>query len=148
MPTKVYTLSSGESTESVAKKYNIPLTALRQLNQLRTFSHGFDHLQPGDELDVPYAPLSTITWDKQRSRAADASGTPDDDVQNQKLAGMASQAGAFLSQSPNGDAAASMARGMAFGAASSEIQQWLSRFGTARVQLDTNSKASGLRPQR
>ncbi|WP_161975979.1 LysM peptidoglycan-binding domain-containing protein, partial [Erwinia persicina] len=34
MPTKVYTLSSGESTESVAKKYNIPLSALRQLNQL------------------------------------------------------------------------------------------------------------------
>ncbi|MBD8109359.1 LysM peptidoglycan-binding domain-containing protein, partial [Erwinia persicina] len=81
MPTKVYTLSSGESTESVAKKYNIPLSALRQLNQLRTFSHGFDHLQPGDELDVPYAPLSTITWDKQHSRAADASGTLNDDVQ-------------------------------------------------------------------
>lgn len=81
MPTKVYTLSSGESTESVAKKYNIALSALRQLNQLRTFSHGFDHLQPGDELDVPYAPLSTITWDKQHRRAADASGTPNDDVQ-------------------------------------------------------------------
>lgn len=105
MPTKVYTLSSGESTESVAKKYNIALSALRQLNQLRTFSHGFDHLQPGDELDVPYAPLSTITWDKQHSRAADASGTHNDDVEKQKLAGMASQAGAFLSQSPNGDAA-------------------------------------------
>lgn len=142
MPTKVYTLSSGESTESVAKKYNIPLSALRQLNQLRTFSHGFDYLQPGDELDVPYAPLSTITWDKQHSRAADASGTLNDDVQNQKLAGMASQAGAFLSQSPNGDAAASMARGMASGAASSEIQQWLSRLGTARVQLDTNKHFS------
>lgn len=142
MATKVYTLSSGESTESVAKKYNIPLSALRQLNQLRTFSHGFDHLQPGDELDVPYAQLLTITWDKQHSSAADASGMLNDDVENQKLAGMASQAGAFLSQSPNGDAAASMARGMASGAASSEIQQWLSRFGTARVQLDTNKHFS------
>lgn len=142
MPTKVYTLTSGESAESVAKKYNMPLSALRQLNQLRTFSHGFDHLQPGDELDVPYAPLSTITWDKQQSSAVEASGTLHDDAENQKLAGMASQAGAFLSQSPNGDATASMALGMASGAASSEIQQWLSRFGTARVQLDTNKHFS------
>ena len=139
VPTKVYTLSPGESTESVAKKYNIPLSALRQLNQLRTFSHGFDHLQPGDELDVPYEPL---TGDIHHNSAADASGTPDDDAENLKLAGMASQAGAFLSQDPNGDAAASMARGMASGAASSEIQQWLSRFGTARVQLDTNKHFS------
>ncbi|WP_222422239.1 Ig-like domain-containing protein [Yersinia aldovae] len=141
MPTKVYTLSSGETTESVAKKHNILLSTLRQLNQLRIFSHGFDHLQPGDELDVPYAPLPTITWDEHNNGAA-ASATLSDDVKAQKLAGMASQAGAFLSQSPSVDAAASMARGMAVGAAGSEIQQWLSRFGTARVQLDVNKDFS------
>ncbi|WP_090138861.1 Ig-like domain-containing protein [Kosakonia oryziphila] len=142
MPTKVYILSSGETIESVAKKYNITLSTLRQLNQLRTFSHGFDYLQPGDELNVPYAPLPAIIWDEQNNDTADSSATLSDDVKAQELAGMSSQAGAFLSQNPNGDAAASMARGIASSAASSEIQQWLSRFGTTRVQLDVNKDFS------
>ncbi|WP_186367496.1 inverse autotransporter beta domain-containing protein [Yersinia aldovae] len=142
MRTQVYTLSSRENIESVAKKYNITLLTLRQLNQLRTFSHGFDHLQLGDELDVPYAPLPAVIWDGHKSGSAESFGTEHSDVPAQKLAGIASQAGSFLSHNPNGDAAASMARGMATGAAGSEIQSWLSRFGTARVQLDVSKNFS------
>ncbi|MEL5362467.1 invasin domain 3-containing protein [Serratia ureilytica] len=138
--TRVYTLGEGESVSSVAKKYNMPLDSLRTLNQFRTFTRGFDHLQPGDELDVPVAPLPEVRWDD--APAASVHGQNNEDTQAQQVAGYASQAGSFLANSPNGDAAASMARGMATGAAGAEIQQWLSRFGTARVQLDADKNFS------
>ncbi|WP_447398126.1 hypothetical protein [Enterobacter roggenkampii] len=35
-----------------------------------------------------------------------------------------------------------MARGMASGVSSSEIQHWLKHFGTARVQLDVDKNLS------
>ncbi|WP_262806950.1 inverse autotransporter beta domain-containing protein, partial [Enterobacter bugandensis] len=35
-----------------------------------------------------------------------------------------------------------MARGMASGAAGNEVEQWLSRFGTARVKLDVDERLS------
>ena len=139
MRTQVYTLSSGESIESVAKKYNITIPALRQLNQLRTFAHGFNHLQSGDELDVPSAPLPTV---KHNTNMTEVFNDQRRDMQEQKLAGVASQAGNLLSHNPNSDVAASMARGMATGAAGSEIQTWLSRFGTARVLLDIDKDFS------
>ncbi|PNK88358.1 hypothetical protein CEQ31_000845 [Serratia odorifera] len=59
-----------------------------------------------------------------------------------RVAGLASQAGGFLSSSARGEAAASMARGMATGAVGGEVQQWLSQFGTARVQLDADKNFS------
>lgn len=58
------------------------------------------------------------------------------------MAGYASQAGSFLAGSAKSDATASMARGIATGAASGALQQWLSRFGTARIQLDTDQNFS------
>ncbi|WP_336736809.1 inverse autotransporter beta domain-containing protein, partial [Cedecea sp. VD32] len=138
--TRVYILGEGESVSSVAKKYNMPLDSLRTLNQFRTFARGFDHLQAGDELDVPVAPLPEVRWDDVP--AASVSGHNSEDMQANKVAGYASQAGSFLSGSAKSDAAASMARGMAGGAAGAEIQQWLSRFGTARVQLDADKNFS------
>lgn len=140
LQTRVYTLGEGESVASVAKKYNMPLDSLRTLNQLRTFARGFDHLLPGDELDVPLAPLPEVRWDD--APATSVPGQINEDTQAQQVAGYASQAGGFLASGTKGDAAASMARGMATGAASSEIQQWLSRFGTARVQLDADKNFS------
>ncbi len=59
--------------------------------------------------------------------------------QARKVAGYASRAGSFLSNSAKSDAAASMARGMATGEA---LQQWLSHFGTARVQLNADKHLS------
>lgn len=138
--TQVYALGKGESIVSVAKKYNMSVEDLLRLNQFRTFARGFDHLQPGDELDVPLAPLPEVHWDD--APAASVSGYNSEDMQAQKVAGYASQAGGILASGTKGEAAASMARGMATGAASSEIQQWLSRFGTARVQLDADKNFS------
>lgn len=138
--TQGYTLDVGETAASVAKKYNISLDLLRELNQFRTFAHGFDHLQAGDELDVPVAPFPEVRWDDVP--AASVSGRNSEDMQANKVAGYASQAGSFLAGSAKSDAAASMARGMATGTASGEVQQWLSRFGTARVQLDADKNFS------
>ena len=137
---QVYTLGAGESVASVAKKYNLTVAQLRNFNQFRTFSHGFDHLQQGDELDVPVIPLPEVRWGNDAS-VADAA-EHNNDEQTQKVAGYASQAGNFLSSGASGDAAASMARGMATGEAGGALQQWLSRFGTARVQLDADEHFS------
>lgn len=137
---QVYTLGAGESVASVAKKYNLTVAQLRNFNQFRTFSHGFDHLQQGDELDVPVIPLPEVRWENDASDTDAAEHNNDE--QMQKVAGYASQAGNFLSSGASGDAAASMARGMATGEAGGALQQWLSRFGTARVQLDADKHFS------
>ncbi|MGP8336556.1 inverse autotransporter beta domain-containing protein, partial [Serratia sp. CY43514] len=124
---------------SVAKHYNMTPDALRKLNQFRTFANGFDRLKTGDELDVPTAPLPPVVWEGKAKGATRP--TQDDDLAH-RTAGLASRAGGFLSNNPNGDAAASMARGMATGAAGGEVQNWLSQFGTARVQLDADEHFS------
>lgn len=132
--TQTYTLTTGETVATVAKKYNISQAELRTLNQFRSFARGFDHLKAGDELDVPTASL------KVGNDVAPAQ--PDGDAQAARVAGVASQAGNFLANNPNGDATASMARGMAMGEATKEVQAWMSQFGTARVQLDADQHFS------
>ncbi|MGK0603430.1 hypothetical protein [Yokenella regensburgei] len=72
------------------------------------------HLQPGDELDVPVAPLPEVRRDDAPATSAPGQNNEDTQVQ---------QAGGFLASSTKGEAAASMARGMATGAAGAEIQQ-------------------------
>lgn len=140
LQTRVYTLGKGESVVSVADKYHMTLDTLRKLNQFRTFARGFEHLQEGDELDVPVVPLSEVQWDD--GQAALTSGNQGDDAQARKVAGYASQAGSSLANGASKDAVASMARGMTTSAFGGEIQQWLSRFGTARVQLDADKNFS------
>ncbi|PWI77090.1 hypothetical protein DEO48_26165 [Enterobacter sp. CGMCC 5087] len=135
--TSVYTLQKGETVQSVAEKFHISLPALRKLNQLRTFAHGFDHLQVGDELDVPE---TSLRGKKGNDVQADAGGTSDPTAQT--VAGFASEVGGLLKNNHQGEAAASMGRGMATGAAGDALQQWLSHFGTARVQLNSDEKFS------
>ncbi|MEI2266776.1 inverse autotransporter beta domain-containing protein [Erwinia sp. CGal63] len=123
--TQLYTLGEAETVSSVAQKYNMSVEALRKLNQLRTFAHGFDRLQAGDELEVPLSPLPKVHWHN-------------DNTLPMKAASLAAQAGSAL----DGNGAASAAANMAAGEAGAQAQQWLSRFGTARVQLDTDKKFS------
>lgn len=132
--TQVYTLGRGESVRSVAQKYHLTVEELRKLNQFRTFAHGFSGLQEGDELDVPAAKVSP------QKTASTPDNAPDE--QQQKVAGLASQAGSFLSNGPDGQAAQSLVTGMATGEASGRLQQILSRYGTARVQLGMDDRFS------
>ncbi|RII74059.1 invasin, partial [Serratia odorifera] len=117
--------------------------ALRKLNQFRTFAGGWEALRTGDELDVPVAPLPPVVWEGESKDKPGSTGAADSqDAGAHRVAGLASQAGGFLSSSARGEAAASMARGMATGAVGGEVQQWLSQFGTARVQLDADKNFS------
>ncbi|WP_323098177.1 inverse autotransporter beta domain-containing protein, partial [Serratia marcescens] len=117
--------------------YNMTPDALRKLNQFRSFAHGWTQLRPGDELDVPLTPLPKVVWEGG-AKSASASG----DAQALRAAGLASRVGGFLGSNPNGEAASSLARGMATSAVGGEIQQWLNQFGTARVQLDADKHFS------
>lgn len=137
LQTQVYTLSEGETALLIAKKYNMSLDALRKLNQFRVFSGGFDRLRQGDELDVPMTPLPVVTWDGED---AEKPGAAHQDKQAQTVASAVSQAGRFLANSPDSDGLASIVRGLATGAMSSEMQSWLNQFGTARVRLEGGGK--------
>ncbi|CAX57084.1 inverse autotransporter beta domain-containing protein [Erwinia pyrifoliae] len=141
--TRIYVLSPGETSASVAKKFRITPKALRKLNVLRTFAHGFDNLQPGDELDVP-AVMPDGKPDSPAKTGDEQAATPPlkDDEGAMKMADMASRAGTLLSNSPDGDAALSMARGQISAVASGQVQQWLNQFGTARVQLEADEHFS------
>lgn len=133
--TQTYTLGYNESVVSVAKKYNIPLEELRKLNQFRVFAHGFDHLQPGDELDVPIA-------DVGQGNISGKGNMETEGVQAQKIVGYASQAGSFLSNHPNSSAASAMAKGIATGAVNADVQKWFNQFGSARVQFNVDNDLS------
>ncbi|WP_341516591.1 inverse autotransporter beta domain-containing protein [Citrobacter gillenii] len=136
IPTQVYILQLGESVDSVAAKFNMSTDALKRLNQLRTFSRGFNALQAGDELDVPLTPFPEIAWGENDP-------LPSVDNEREKnIAGIASRAGSFLANNPDTDAAVTLGNSMATTAASSEVQELLNRFGTARVQLETDKKLS------
>ena len=132
LQTRVYTLAQGETVSDVAKKYHISVDALRQLNQLRTFAHGFERLQAGDELDIPLSPLPKVQW-------RDAEAT---DALQLKTAGLAAQAGASLDNRSGNSNAAAAATNIAAGEAGAQAQQWLSQFGTAQVQLDSDKNFS------
>lgn len=134
--TELYILKPGESAASVARKYNMSMASLRAMNQSRAFAQGFDSVQPGDTVAVPLAPLTADKWNARDDFSSEK------EAQVQKWTSLASRTGAFLSTNPNGDAASSMARGMATGEASGHLQQWLSQFGTARVQLNADKKFS------
>ncbi|ODI55009.1 LysM peptidoglycan-binding domain-containing protein [Salmonella enterica] len=111
-----YTLKKGET---VAQAHGLTVPQLKKLNGLRTFARGFDHLQAGDELDVPAVPLTggeggnTRRGGKGDNNRHDARGPfaadrENEDAQAQQMAGMASQAGSFLASHPDGQAAAGM----------------------------------------
>ncbi|EHF4936950.1 LysM peptidoglycan-binding domain-containing protein [Enterobacter hormaechei] len=137
LQTRVYTLASGENINTVAAKFNTSVTDLRKLNQFRTFANGFNNLKSGDELEVPLTPLPKVHWDK-----ASDTVTESQNEQAQKVAGMATMIGGFLSGNPNERKATSTARGMATGQVNGQLQQFLGKFGTARVQLNADDNFS------
>ncbi|WP_342754552.1 inverse autotransporter beta domain-containing protein [Pantoea sp. MBD-2R] len=65
-----------------------------------------------------------------------------DNAQQMQVASFADRAGSLLANNTDGGSTASAARGLATSQANAEIQQWLSRFGTARVQLNTDKHFS------
>ncbi|MCS3490667.1 Ig-like domain-containing protein [Enterobacter sp. SLBN-59] len=131
--TTPHTLGEGESVSSVAARHGLTVAALKKLNQLRTFSRPFEQLATGDEIDVPAMKAGP-------GREPATAGAQDDPAAF--WAGTASTAGQMLQGGDTTRAAAGMARSMATGAATTEIEKWLSRAGSARVSLAADEKFS------
>ncbi|MCS3490694.1 inverse autotransporter beta domain-containing protein [Enterobacter sp. SLBN-59] len=131
--TTPHTLGEGESVSSVAARHGLTVAALKKLNQLRTFSRPFEQLATGDEIDVPVMKAGP-------GREPATAAAQDDPAAF--WAGTASTAGQMLQGGDTTRAAAGMARSMATGAASTEIEKWLSRAGSARVSLAADEKFS------
>ncbi|HHL2712501.1 TPA: inverse autotransporter beta domain-containing protein, partial [Yersinia enterocolitica] len=134
--TTTYTLGPLETPASVAARYGMSVDELKKLNQFRTFARGFDNLRQGDEIDVPKAPLSMA------DRAATLSAPVRVDGTEARVAGLAQQTGSFFANKSHSDAAAYLAKGIATGAATSAVNDWLGQFGTARVTLNADKNLS------
>ncbi|HEY0211415.1 Ig-like domain-containing protein [Acerihabitans sp.] len=125
-----YVLGPGETTLSVAKRYNLTLEELKKLNQLRGFSNAFSALGAGDEIEVPRSSAALFN----SSIPTQSSSQAED-----KLARGAQTAGSLLAGGNTGGAAADLARSRVVGGAGQAGAQWLNQFGTARVQLNADS---------
>lgn len=136
LPTTLYTLKTGESPPSVAKKLHISLEILRKLNASRNSLYEFDDLQPGEKLIIPALPLVLNSKNEQRD---EPSLRIPDNERSYKVAQLALRAGPFLADDPRRDTAITELHRIAIDQAGSGFQHWLSRFGTARVQLDANN---------
>ncbi|OUF04852.1 hypothetical protein AZ021_004517, partial [Enterobacter ludwigii] len=125
----------GETSYSATKKNNLTM------EKFHIFARSQNSPQPGDNVDIPLmkAEDTKTTTDALPERSTSAE---EGDEQAQKVAGYASQAGSFLAGSAKSDATVSMARGITTGEAGGALQQWLSHFGTARVQLDADKNFS------
>lgn len=136
LPTSLYTLKRGESPQSVAKKLHVSMEMLRKLNESRTSFHEFDDLQPGEKLIIPALALSSNSTNYQ---GTEPSLLIPDNERSHKVAQLALRVGPFLANDPRRDTAITELHRIATDQAGSGFQHWLSRFGTARVQLDANN---------
>ncbi|WP_297323058.1 LysM domain-containing protein, partial [uncultured Bartonella sp.] len=120
--TRGYVLVSGDTLDSVAKRYNLSVEGLRRLNQDRFFKNGFDGVKEGDTIYVPLAPVSE---DMARYLEGQES-------KNGAIASLATRAESFLTNGVDSREIQSMAKGYFSGKANNAINQWFNQFGTAR----------------
>ncbi|WP_273961012.1 inverse autotransporter beta domain-containing protein, partial [Enterobacter kobei] len=130
--TRTYILLAGESADLVAKKFNIPVSELQKLNQFRTFSKGFISIGEGDEIDVPLA-TTPATQDSSSSAG---------DEHEAMAASLALGAGNFFQSNPDSRDALNLTRSLATSKVSEEIQAWLGKKGTAKINLNTDERLS------
>ncbi|MBN3263363.1 inverse autotransporter beta domain-containing protein, partial [Pectobacterium brasiliense] len=133
--TETYTLKKGETASSVAKKYNLTLDELRQLNQQRSFPHTFSHIQAGQEIDVPHR-KSPFSVDNTNNKNTDANT-------EKNLASQVYAGATVLSNENVAKSGERMLRSTATNQINHSVEQWLSQFGTARVKINSNNKLDG-----
>jgi adhesin/invasin len=124
-----YTLRQGETVLTLAEQYHITVNELKTLNQLRTFSHPFEQLSVGDDIDVPKNSPSQVPGTDRRDDNTH-------EVMNWLSGNAAGITGAMKTQSA-GEYAENRARSAMVSGTQSTVQSWLNQFGTARVELGT-----------
>ncbi|MTC47244.1 LysM peptidoglycan-binding domain-containing protein [Providencia sp. wls1922] len=137
--TQPYTLQAGETTQSIAKKYNISLEQLRKLNQFRTFSQSFETLKAGDELDIPMSPLPTLEWENEKPVYIPPEASSEEEI---KLAQFVSKAGQFFTKQPNHHKTKAFTQEIITTTASSYLQDWFNHFGSSQIKLVADKKFS------
>ena len=130
--TRSYVLTADDTLEAIAKRYNLSVEGLRQLNQNRFFRTGFANAKAGDTVDVPVAPVSDEMARYLEGR----------DTRNGNFASIASQAGQFLANGGHSAELESMASGYLIGRANNAINQWFNQYGTSRIQLNIDDDFS------
>lgn len=82
-------------------------------------------------MEIPLSHVDTLQKTRQQP-----------DEQAQQVADLASRTGTFLSNHPDSQAARALATGMVSARANQEIQDWLGKFGTARVSISADKHFS------
>ncbi|MCB5320256.1 inverse autotransporter beta domain-containing protein, partial [Yersinia massiliensis] len=130
IPTESYILAAGENVNIVAKRNGMTVDELKRINIYRTFSKPFNKLASGDEIEIPRK-TSPFSIDNQKNKNTDIP------LEN-NLAGYAQTGATVLSTGNAAKSAEQLARSAANNEFNSSAQQWLSQFGTARVQMNLN----------
>lgn len=128
--TEPYILGVGESVDTVAKKHGISVDELKRINIYRTFSKPFAALTDGDEIDIP-SKVSPFSIDNEKNRNTDI-------FQENKLASHVQIGATALATNNAAKSSERIIRSTANNEFNSSAQQWLSQFGTARVQMNVN----------
>lgn len=133
MRKKVYTLAKGESISTIAQRESLTADQLWLLNRyLFPSRESFDKAGAGEVIYLPYS-----AQDAQRARSEQTSGQEE----QRRYASAASQAGSLLAAKQPADALKQTLSSSAVSGA----EQWLNRFGTAKlsVQPGPNLQFSG-----
>ncbi|PHM37323.1 inverse autotransporter beta domain-containing protein [Xenorhabdus innexi] len=152
IPTEPYILKSGETINTIAKRYNFTIEQLKEINKLRTFKQPFSELSAGDEINVPrprpnkYLPFNYFLSEQSASRQAElkpllagqapSAPPPVTDDTERTLADSATRIGEILSSDKVGNSAINQLSNLAVGKANQQLQNWLKHYGTARVQAN------------
>jgi len=134
--TRPYTLQKGETVSRVAARFHLSVPELKKINQFRIFTTPFEELRAGDEIDIPVA----ATPPKPQLLTG-----PPEPALTQWLSSNATslaQATTGPHHAQVGDMALSQARSAAVAGSEAAVSQWLSQFGTARVQLGIDDHLS------
>ena len=136
--TQKYTVNIGETAESIAKRFNMSIELLQSLNSAIPFKKQLSELQPGDVVLVPLTALP-----KDIDVASTKVLTAEDIQKQTKIANLVSQAGTNLNNNNSGaNTASSLARNMATTAVNTGLENWFSKYGRLRAQIETDEKFS------
>ncbi|HGA8632277.1 TPA: inverse autotransporter beta domain-containing protein, partial [Salmonella enterica subsp. enterica serovar Mississippi] len=138
--TQPYVIKDGEKIDNVAKKFNLSVSQLAKLNQFRIFSRGFENVKPGDEIDVPVN--MGYQGNAGNTRPVKMAYNDSTSAETTRNMNQMMHTGPTLASTRSSDSANDIARTMINSATTAEIQQWLSQWGTTRVQVNLDRKLS------
>ncbi|MDX7989398.1 invasin, partial [Xenorhabdus sp. 12] len=132
-----YTIQENETLNDVSKKTNATIDQIKAVNpQLSLFSDNA-LLTPGESIVIPERKKWLKLPDAQQETKQQ-----EPTEQEKQLAHVVERTGHFLKSDPSIDRAADLVRSSLVSKANGEIEQWLRKFGHARVQLNLDKKFS------